>query len=61
MNGSAGGFTGGTAGCDVGRKGMPCCREFMKDGGTAGLLGGPAAGYAVDTGAGAGAVVAGVF
>lgn len=62
MNGSAGGFTAGTVGCDVGKKCMPCWSEFMKDGGAAGLLGVPAAaGYAADTGAGAGAEAAGVF
>lgn len=61
MNGSVGGFTVGAAGCDVGKNGMPCWREFMKDGAAAGLAGVAAAGYAVDTGAGVGAEVAGVF
>lgn len=61
MKGSAGGFTAGAVGCDVGKKCMPCWSEFMKDGGAAGLLGAPAAGYAADTGAGAGAEAAGVF
>jgi hypothetical protein len=61
MNGIVGGFTVGAAGCDVGKNDMPCWREFMKDEGAAGLAGGAAAGYVVDTGVGVGVEVAGVF
>lgn len=61
MKGSAGGFTGGTAACEVGRKGIPWGREFIKDGGAAGVLEGPATAYGVETGAGAGAELAAVF